>query len=152
MLVTFNDAYDELVARGGTHAITAYNNWTHDSRYAKEVVPFVQSFDQSYIFNVTRKEFDTVKRTIESDEKQHALLGVSSSDNIPETKNLNSPWAFIQLFHRYIEEKQRVPTWLEWRDWLRGQAKHLFALPVAQSIQYASLNKEKQAAVSRGLN
>lgn len=151
MRVAFQDAYDEIVLKGGARASATFSSWKADTRYAPEVVPFVCTFDQDYIFSVKRSEFEAIRQTIESDEREHALFGVASSDNISLTKNLNTSWAFIQLFHRYVQEKRDIPTWLEWRDWLLRDAMNLFAAPVLSRVRFKALNEEAREEIRKGL-
>ena len=92
-----------------------------------------------------------MQETIESDENEHALFGVRKSDDKALTKNLNASWAFVQLFHKYVEEERRLPTWLEWRCWLATVAKDLFAIPVAREFRFTSLAQEERDAKRRGL-
>ncbi len=152
MRVTLHDVRQELIVPGGRKAQYAFDAWKIDRRYSGEVVPFVVSFDQEYLFTIKRTQFDEVKAVIESNPREHALLGVSSSDNIALTKNLNTPWAFVQLFHRYLQERQSLPTWLEWRDWLRNDAKDLFAVPASRRVHFGRLDEFGKEAIKRGLN
>ena len=151
MHVSFSDVVDEIVIPGGKVASAKLEEWRNDHRYAREVVPFVTSFSQDFMFVATRAEFDTVAAIIEADENQHALKGVSRADNIPLTKNLNSSFAFIHLFHRYVQQKRRIPTWLEWREWLRTEAASMFAIPVSRTIRFDRMDKAQKTAVKKGL-
>lgn len=151
MEVSFRDAFNEIVVPGGPKALAKFKEWSADPRYQTTVVPFVTNLTHRRLFAVDRPAFEAVRAVIESDEREHALYQVHKSDDGPDTKNLNPSWAFVQLFHKYVEEEPQLPTWLQWREWLATTAKSLFAIPVSRQLRFRHIDEERREAARRGL-
>jgi len=110
--ITFDDCCNELLGRGATGGLQALDRWSCNPRL-REVVPFVKGFAHEYLFTLGP---DTVRDVISR--STHALGNVESTEQLPVIENFTAPFALQHLFHWYVEEKQSLPTWRDFRNWM----------------------------------
>jgi len=116
MTVSFEKCYHELVVRGGPLAQHAYDQWRQRVGYEK-VVDFVEAFEHRQLFQLTVADIRNVIC-----ETEHALGNVPKEDQIPEIEDFTCPFALQHIFHRYVENAQRIPTWQQFWRWMNKQA------------------------------
>jgi hypothetical protein len=111
-IVTFENCRNELLAHTSLRGRAAFNEWEQRPGYG-EVVDFVQNFSHSHLYAITSDEIAGVVR-----ESDHALGDVQSHEALDIVENFTTPFAFQHLFHWYLEGHCKVPTWLEFRNWM----------------------------------
>src|SRR5689334_1332145 len=94
-----------FIEPGGPEARRSYEEWRRDPRRS-EVTSYVQNFQHRYLFEISRSQVrDSAKKT------GHALGNVRASENIPEVRDFDTPFAHQYLFHEYLERFRTLPTW-----------------------------------------
>lgn len=136
--------------RGGPDALAAYNEWLNDPSKA-DVVEFVTKLTHSYLFDIEPEEFDEVRQRMAASPREHALDGAEKKDETEESEGLENSWAYVQLFYRYVENKRRVPTWLEWRSWLGSEVPALLVDPLRKKFRWDALPPPEKVALRRSL-
>lgn len=152
MRVTFQNACDEIVSRANQSGLRRFADWESRSDLVQAgVVEFVKGFKHEVLFSITRDAFDDVVKntkhplgTIKPDEENY-------KPGIALVENLDTPWSFMQLFHKFVEEKKHLPTWQEFKKYLNGEAKPYLVGPYMKKLHYSAANAEKRSDIRIGL-
>ncbi len=116
MAVTFENCKNDLLDRAGSPALKAYQEWQNRPGYEK-VVEFVEGFNHKVLFELKPCDVLYVMENTE-----HALGDIRKENQIKEIENFTCPFALQHIFHRYIENAGRIPTWQQFSRWIQKQA------------------------------
>jgi hypothetical protein len=142
-VTSFEDCRRELLERGGAPAQNAYRQWLGRTGF-DAVHDFVQGFEHRYLDQITLEEMADVRaRSV------HALGNVKTEEQLPEVENWTTPFAFQHLFHKYLEQQQRVPTWQDFRAWLNGDEAAFFVTPLLQDTGWHAANTDRRRQLRR---
>lgn len=142
-MTSFEDCRRELLARGGAPAQRAYDVWLRRRGYGA-VHTLVHGFRHAYLEGITPAQLlDTRARSA------HALGDVRTEEQLPEVENWTTPFAFEHLFHRYLEDQRRVPTWQEFSGWLNGEAAAFFVGPLLRGTGWHGADPARKRALKR---
>jgi hypothetical protein len=115
--VTFENCRNELLTYASPRGRAAFEQWENRPGY-EAVVDFVKDFSHAHLYSVTSPEIAEVIR-----ESDHALGHVQAHEALDLVEDFTAPFAFQHLFHWYLERHRKVPTWLEFRNWMvEGEA------------------------------
>jgi len=116
MIVGFKDCQSDLLERAGKPALAVYEQWRKRPGY-EQVVSFVENFEHKALFEFTPTDMQNVM-----EETEHALGDVPKEHAIKEIEDFTCPFALQHIFHRYIENAGRIPTWQQFSRWMNNQA------------------------------
>ena len=125
--VSFADCRRELLDRAGPAGRAAYDHWRRTR--GEEVVGFVEGFTHEHLFRVTAEE---VRATLHASE--HALGDVRSREQLAVVEDFTCPYALEHVFHRFVEERRRLPTWQCFRRWVREEVPEMWFGPLRAAL------------------
>ncbi|WP_176052192.1 hypothetical protein [Paraburkholderia caribensis] len=145
--VSFGDCRDELLTRAGPNGTHAYEQWRKRRGYGA-VAEFVEGFTHSHLFCVSSTQVREVLQR-----SNHALGAVHKSEQLPIIENFTTPFAFQHLFHWYIETHNQLPTWDEYKEWMKtGEAARHWYDPLRKHLLgngYRGFSKKRLASAIR---
>ncbi len=143
MIISFDDCRRELLERGGKPAQGAYKDWLNRPGY-EAVHSFVHGFRHDYLFTITYEEVRRARA-----ESVHALGNVKKEEQLREVEDWTTPYAFQHLFHKFLEEERRVPTWQAFSGWLNEPAAAFFITPLLGHVGWGTATEQRKEALKR---
>jgi hypothetical protein len=113
----------ELFDGTKSSAYYRYLNWRNRPGH-KEVVKFVEGFRHEHLFRVTVSDIESMKSRSE-----HALGAVAREESLDEVEDFYAVFALEHIFHKFIEARNTIPTFQEFRNWMMTDAFDLWLGP-----------------------
>lgn len=138
--VTLHDLQSDLIRPSGPEAERVYLAWRSRTRISgyEEVIPFVEGFTHRFLYEITEDLLEEVKRR-----SKHALGDlVREVVELEGMENFHAPFANQFLFHMYLEQQRRVPSWEEWWNWLKGEGSRFYIDVVKRERGYDALSQK----------
>lgn len=149
--VSFQDCLHELIEAGGAAGRQEYQSWRdrplRRPEYGK-VIPFVESFTHRFLFEITEEMLAETKRCSE-----HAL-GELKREEVEDRRieDFDTPFAIHHLFHLFLEQERKVPTWQDWWTWLTmGAGKPFYIAEVQRQFHWATINDAERIHFRKAL-
>ncbi|UDL05724.1 hypothetical protein [Marinobacter sp. CA1] len=117
-----------------------------EQRRPEKVVRFAKGFAHEFLFKVRPEDVLAVV-----DRTAHALGDVHKSEALPEIEDYSAPFAFQDIFHACLEEKETVPTWEQFREWFAKERRDLFVEDYLKDINPGARTKEEKRRLKRAL-
>jgi hypothetical protein len=109
------------------------DDWRNDDRYCQDVVPFVQSFAVSALYQITPHDVEQLGR-----ETVHALGRVERhvAESVPAIGDWNPRFALQHTLHFALQHQGALPTYQAFRDFCRTnpQARSMLGQPATRKV------------------
>lgn len=113
----------------------------------------MEGFAHTRLFEIALEEVKTVQRKPLKDRAEHALGDVEMEEAIDQVEDALVPFAMQHLFHWYIEENGKLPTWTEFTTWVTKTKKGVWLTRLHEYLRsHPDLQDTPRLAIGRAIH